>query len=540
MFVLFAIFSLSIFSYSNAYAQTSGISPNLAVKVTGFNENIVGLSYQTAFLSNGTFIGNKIWALTTNGTAGSTANNWLYDINPNTFTISAKYNVTLFVGDQATDLECSNLACYVSTWRGTLGSISRVISVLPSTGGIANDCSVGTGAVRAMDIRQSVIGTFVAVNLITFFQPNSANNYQISIVNPADCSQLNTTQQTQTSMNTSNFDIADLSNNTVNPNTNRDEIVSWASSVPSHRVQKYTLATNTWGSQSATFGTSGIASNLGYDKDNYSSNRLVWIGDNDGDMFAIDMTTNTPTEDYNITSASLGLGANKIIDFLALPDLGVFVVRSSGVSATLGFYDYTPSTGAISTASPVFVGYIPATNQVANTNAKMIYVESEEIIIVPENNNSRALSIVSLNVPAPPDPTPPFVAPTKTIDEAVGVLLCQMGVITDCDSNGNPTNTDIETNGVGLFMTLILIIISYAFLVIIHFGAQRLLRKSNVQVMDAITINPMLLVIMLVIDIGISFYLNWLADTVFYSIVAVIVGFASFGIYRHVKGGNGE
>lgn len=105
---------------------------------------------------------------------------------------------------------------------------------------------------------------------------------------------------------------------------------------------------------------------------------------------------------------------------------------------------------------------------------------------------------------------------------------------------GSCTDANPKTNGVGLIYLLVLIILSYAFIVFIHYEAVRMVHKENVQVLDALSVNPWLLIIMLFIDIGITFFLGWIPDLIFYSSVAILVGgVAGFGLYkRFTSGGN--
>lgn len=94
------------------------------------------------------------------------------------------------------------------------------------------------------------------------------------------------------------------------------------------------------------------------------------------------------------------------------------------------------------------------------------------------------------------------------------------------------TNKNIKTNGVGVTYLILLIIISYAFLVFIHYNAQKALRGSSIQVMDALSINPMLLIVMLFLDVGVAWYLAWIDGIIFYTIIAVLAGFTAFGLYK--------
>lgn len=107
----------------------------------------------------------------------------------------------------------------------------------------------------------------------------------------------------------------------------------------------------------------------------------------------------------------------------------------------------------------------------------------------------------------------------RNITDTSNDLFCSLG-ITDCD------NTDITTNGTGMFMLLILIIISYAFVVAIHHFAHSPL--SN--------INPMLVLLIGIVDITIAFFLGWIPDYIFYSVIVLLIGLGGFGLYRIIRG----
>lgn len=96
-------------------------------------------------------------------------------------------------------------------------------------------------------------------------------------------------------------------------------------------------------------------------------------------------------------------------------------------------------------------------------------------------------------------------------------------------------NSNQKTNGVGLFFTGFLLIISYSLLVGIHIMAQKQLNKGNVVVMDALKINPLLLLIMIVVVVGFTWYLKWIEDVIFYTTLVVMIGLGGFGIYRAIK-----
>lgn len=98
-------------------------------------------------------------------------------------------------------------------------------------------------------------------------------------------------------------------------------------------------------------------------------------------------------------------------------------------------------------------------------------------------------------------------------------LFCSLG-LTDC------ANPDIKTNGTGMFMLLILLLVSYALVVYIHHVAKQ----------SIMGIHPMLVLLIGIIDISIAFFLGWIPDYVFYSVIVLLVGLGGFGLYKIIRG----
>lgn len=105
---------------------------------------------------------------------------------------------------------------------------------------------------------------------------------------------------------------------------------------------------------------------------------------------------------------------------------------------------------------------------------------------------------------------------------------------------GSCTNADAKTNGVGLMYLGLIVIGSYSALVGIHIQAQKIFNKGNVVLKDALNINPTLLLVMLVIDVGLTWYMGWVANEIFYTLILLIAVGCGFRIYKEVKGGNSE
>lgn len=107
----------------------------------------------------------------------------------------------------------------------------------------------------------------------------------------------------------------------------------------------------------------------------------------------------------------------------------------------------------------------------------------------------------------------------RNITTTSGELFCSLG-ITNCD------DPDITTNGTGMFMLLILVIISYALIVAIHHIGHKPIGD----------IHPMLVLLIGIIDVTLAFFLGWIPDFIFYTVIVLMVGLGGFGLYRIIRG----
>jgi hypothetical protein len=110
--------------------------------------------------------------------------------------------------------------------------------------------------------------------------------------------------------------------------------------------------------------------------------------------------------------------------------------------------------------------------------------------------------------------------------QVVGSVTDGLG-LTDCASDGS----DQDTCGSGLFM-FILVLLIVEFLVLA--GYLGLTSKLNA---DRETIDVLLIMLIAGFAVlAIAFYLDWIPDLVFYSIVAMIAGFLTFGLIAKIRG----
>lgn len=107
----------------------------------------------------------------------------------------------------------------------------------------------------------------------------------------------------------------------------------------------------------------------------------------------------------------------------------------------------------------------------------------------------------------------------RNITDTTGQFFCAIG-LTDCD------NPDIQTNGVGMFMLLLLLLVSYALVVYIHHVAKQ----------SVMGIHPMLVLLIGVIDVTIAFFLGWIPDYIFYTVIVLLIGLGGFGLYKIIRG----
>lgn len=115
------------------------------------------------------------------------------------------------------------------------------------------------------------------------------------------------------------------------------------------------------------------------------------------------------------------------------------------------------------------------------------------------------------------------------IPTALGRLGCQIGFIAQC-SNGEPTNTDIQDNGIGIIMFLIIWVVIMAVVGSALYG--RIKVEYHLMVHVAI----------LMIAVGISTSLEYIDIMWFYIMIFIVIGFSSVVGARFVmshRGGSG-
>lgn len=111
--------------------------------------------------------------------------------------------------------------------------------------------------------------------------------------------------------------------------------------------------------------------------------------------------------------------------------------------------------------------------------------------------------------------------------QVVGSISDGLG-LTECASDGS----DQDTCGSGLFMFLIVLLMVEFAVLAGYLGFTGKLHADR-QIVDV----GLIMLIAGFVVVALGFYLNWIPDIVFYSIIAIIAGFLTFGIISRLRGG---
>lgn len=99
---------------------------------------------------------------------------------------------------------------------------------------------------------------------------------------------------------------------------------------------------------------------------------------------------------------------------------------------------------------------------------------------------------------------------------------------TDCGTE----NPDHETCGSGLFLFLIVLLI-VEFMVLAGYLGFTTKLHADKQIVDV----ALIMAIAGFVVLALGFYLNWIPDLVFYSMIVIVAGFLVFGLIQRIKGG---
>lgn len=99
----------------------------------------------------------------------------------------------------------------------------------------------------------------------------------------------------------------------------------------------------------------------------------------------------------------------------------------------------------------------------------------------------------------------------------------------------NTTNTDIQTNGTGLFLML-LTGVFFFIASVASVAVANAKFNANIQYSDS-AMNAYWLLFLVIAVVAISYYLAWIPDIIFYGLIVGLAGLFAFGAYRHFKSG---
>lgn len=161
-------------------------------------------------------------------------------------------------------------------------------------------------------------------------------------------------------------------------------------------------------------------------------------------------------------------------------------------------------------------------------------VISDETVCVEVQFNGQQVCYVDTDgngIPNFPNGGFDVIRPAQNITTVGADVVCSTGFSDIPCENDNP-----RENGVGLLLLIIIVLMSYAVVVSIHVGAMKFAGKNNVAIMDYLHINPVLLLIMLIIDVGAAWQLKFIPDIIFYTIIVVMGGLAAWGYFSAIRG----
>lgn len=521
--------------------------------VTGFSHNIIDVGY-----SNG-----QIWALATNGTIGTTANNWIYEVNSTTLTIDALYNVTATVADGitsnalnggATDLWCSPIYCYYTTVKtsGNSGSLVRVATITAG-GDTKGDVS------DALDLPST---TFTGTNV----------RLEGRYLTDGDVTQIFTSHaSSSTTHRLTQFDGLSMTqsqalSDTISSSTVIGGIYFWAPTVSLWNAiggltqgtsnvagNMWNLYTNVLQCDLSMTGTStqsfanfmlyhGTSNNpyLGMTPSftDYPNGLIGYMPYTNGTAIAfIEQKSSTggacdEIPAMNIDMADFDLANVGARTALASEQAELIFIQESGASARISVMSWDGTTGTIS-GEPVVYNTNPSVSQ-STGSAQFVIIPELELIMVAETGAGRRIVVLDYSSLAPEPPTPPSNTnlPPQSITDVVGGLLCTSGLIAPdaCDPDtGKPTNTDPETNGSGLFLTWFLFLFTGGIMI----GVSRKFTFSLTNIPAEFWLGLVVLIM------GISWYLGWIPDLIFYAMIVGLAGLFAFGLYRQIARGGG-
>lgn len=499
--------------------------------VTGFGLDLLEVGY-----SNG-----KIWALANNGTQGTTGNNWLYEVDPADNSIDALYNITRSKGALAWDLWCSPIYCYTVDESTTASAVYQIATI---TGGGETKGDITLSSATFTQVSESIpriTGRYLTSGDVTqlFITFKQTANTTVCIAQ-YDGLSLSLTQDACNGFvswgGRNNSDIYFYAPNatdwhafaTVSAggveglivyNLYTDTIECGVVSNSIRAVQYHGTSTNPYLGLPPTqpTGTSGLSPVTG---EQTAGDTLFY------DRACVQDAT------YTITETETGLASVILRTALFSEETSLAFFQESGANARISVTAWDGLTFTVS-GDPVIYDTNPAVSQ-SSTQGRFVIMPTLELIMVPLGGSDRRIVILDYSSLVPEPPTPPSDTnlPPQSITDVVGGLLCTSGLIAPdaCDPDtGKPTNTDPETNGSGLFLTWFLFLFTGGIMI----GVSRKFTFSLTNIPAEFWLGLVVLIM------GISWYLGWIPDIIFYAMIVGLAGLFAFGLYRQMARGGG-
>lgn len=520
-------------------------------KITGFSQNILEVHYQETT--------GILWAL--GGSRAVEGIGYLYDINPVTRTITTTYNVSSSLnGGAPWGLWCSTTSCFVTSRdsgnpQASVGSIIRIESVGADKGlktgqfNATND-DRGFGRIDGRDSTGIGIG-----GIALYVESYTSGNVIKGIIVGAVGSMQKTTDITMGGVSgNGGVGAYDLRWTGIAGNTKNYLYTLIPNLVNTVFLQQYNLAT--LGQEClATVNITGAGESGGQIIIDMTNNRVFISAGDNGNYHQ--MATSCVVTSNAITPTEHGL-SNVVTqkNGITIPDRSAIFFQESAGNARVSVASYDFATGTFGT-NPLVVDVLPSTSQPKDYGRAYFAVNHDDNGQITTQANIGTNPVFNaVFIPMNADKAiyvfrfegieviggegeRPAVLPENSIAELSGLMLCMGGLIAPSNCNtatGMPNNTDPKTNGTGVAILIFAIILSYAFLVSIHYRAKTQLSKDNVHLVEVMNIHPVILVIMLIADFALVWYMGYLSDIVFYTMIVAIVGLGALGFYGKIRG----
>jgi hypothetical protein len=544
----FALSVLTLFSFVVMPANAQAIS-----LVTGFNYQVRAFSYQA---STDTF-----WILSAN----QTGKVWLYQMDRETGSLIFSFNHTQNWIDNSyaipNDIWCGQTDCFITTASNTAGQVVRISTedVAPNifagknvTGVIANTVAAGFYQITGRD---AVSGGFGSVTLwVDTCSTSVATNCNGFVWVIDGISMLKTTTlglysggSNLNKLKMAWSGIADIiDNHLAGANGGNTDVQAGS------RIIIYNLSTLGVECQTASPSTNSL---LGIDT-NYqsagSSNNKVYTGSINGILYV--------WSDTCVLLQTITTGLSGDLRYVQY-DSGFLFVQETGANAYLMSFAVN-STGHVLTTSTNTYQTFPSSSQSAFVGSGQSIIVGDMVLLAGHGtlyypytgdaSTDKKIGILGYNLPSSGGggagggnqengrcgvgTALDCVGDRSLINQVTGgtswgtlgnALFGGIGLVNTTASN------DIKDNGTGLLLMLMLGAF-FSSITIATIGVANSKFGAGISYTEIPKEYWLFLVIGVV---AVAFYLQWIPDIVFYTLVLGMAGLFSFGLYKHIRGG---